>query len=133
MIMQFGAEDNEMKESYFAEKIERRRRFRIAATVAPGILAALLMLVKIISPKDYMFGVIYTDSYLYSTLIIASLSLSAIGLLMIYLQTGFKKASSERAYMYDMQSELSRILTEVQHKNIQDVDKIHVLESRDRN
>lgn len=126
--MKYESVDNEMRESYLAERLERRRRFRIAATVAPGIIAISLLIYRLISPDSYLFPGIPTYSYIYSMLTIGFLGISAIGLLMIYLQTGFKKTSGERSYMYEMQNELTSILSDVRHKNIQDVEKIQVLE-----
>ena len=69
---------------------ERRRRQRIAAVIVPGVLG-ILIIISLISVPDflyYTFGLRGSLAFLLAILLFAT---SGAAVLMIYLQTGFKK------------------------------------------
>jgi hypothetical protein len=123
------SEDEFIDVSFMEERLERRRRVRMIQVVAPGIIAALLIINKLINPEGNSFGGFYFSSYIYSLLTIMCLGVSGIGLLMTYLQTGFKKATISKQYNYEYNKELNNALYDMKNLKSEDSDKISRLES----
>lgn len=75
---------------------ERRKRIRFAIVVLPLITATFLILFKILFPEQ----IHYLDNskyyFLYNLMIFASIGVSTVGLLMNYLQTGFRNSPFQR-------------------------------------
>jgi len=82
--MQIGDE-----EDYSRWKVDKSFRLRVVVFVIPGVVALLLVFFRIISPEYST-----TLDLRVSIATVLMMLISAIGLLMLYLQTGFRRSSA---------------------------------------
>lgn len=82
------------EEKYFRSKIERQHRSRIAASVVPAIIGFAFMIYLNLTPPNLEFAFYPLSRTMITLIVPASFMLSGIPILMIYLQTGFKRSTS---------------------------------------
>jgi len=101
-------------EMYYRRRAERRQRLLIAAAVVPAIIGISAIFFVSIAPEYMKFPYPFSRSMI--TLIApATLLISGMAILMIYLQTGFsRKANTEIDYI-KYESELRSLRNRVEH------------------
>lgn len=101
-------------ETYYRWRAERQQRFRIAAAVVPAIIGISAILYASITPEYIELPFPFTRSIM-TLLGPATLFISGMAVLMIYLQTGFsRKANTEIDYIKH-ESELRNLRNRVEH------------------
>ena len=101
------------------QSAERRNRKRIAMVVVPGLIGAGLLLYR-----SLMAGYVEYYSFTFTVAILGSFAASGVGLLMIYLQTGFKKYSPKDYISTNLSFEVDNIVNESEGKYQQELNKI---------
>jgi len=78
-------------------RAERRRRFVNASAMFSAFISILLIIYYILKPREILRGtdILHTQDKLILFIALTFLAISATFILMIYLQTGFKKASTK--------------------------------------
>jgi hypothetical protein len=94
-------------------QIERIRRFRMAVAIVPAFVAALLYLMLQLPPAEYLLRRLAIDPVAVSLLPIILLLFSGAGVLLIYLQTGFKRDTEAEISALRYDNEISRLRRDV--------------------
>lgn len=103
----------EEEDQYRKYIIERRWRIRIAITVVPALVGFILVLYRFVDPFAFeRFGITLSLST------IVFFALAGAGLLMIYLQTGFKGVTSRDAGFYRYKGELDDFIKHLESNRI---------------
>ena len=95
-------------------KLERRRRIRIAAAVVPGFLGLLFTFLAY-SAEPFFYRVLNITGIFVLFIGITLLVVSGASVLMIYLQTGFKRDTRAEATMYMHDHEVSQLRKQVEN------------------
>src|SRR5258707_963025 len=106
-----NAKDQDISQSlesarYARSRYERQHRMKMVMIVGPGALGLLLLFL----PSEFWYRLYPelaqgTSATFFSLLALSSLGVSALGLIMLYLQTGFKRDIREREQLagFEMQ------------------------------
>lgn len=100
------------KEKYLAWKAERQQRLRVVVSVVPAIMGIVAILYSSLVNVDSDFTFVVQRAM--SLLGPASLLISGVAVLMIYLQTGFKKPAEEIDYL-KYENEIKNLRNRVEH------------------
>ncbi len=118
---------------YARSRFERASRLRTVMTVVPGVIGLLILLLPSefwyrLSPyfvKDERFG------FYMSTGALLLLATSVLGVIMFYLQTGFKRDFRESEQLLDYEIQFNRLRNEVSHSvSSADVKALEALDKR---
>lgn len=102
-------QSSDEEEKYLKWRADRQQRFRIAMAVIPAIIGMVAITYSIMLPVEYSE---YSDPLIRRTVSLVgpvSLLLSGMAILMIYLQTGFKKQTAAGIDYVKYESELTRL------------------------
>ncbi|QUM81699.1 hypothetical protein HWV01_16115 [Moritella sp. 5] len=100
----------QLKQEYYIQMNERRQRKRIVMIVLPLILGLVL-----INMSDIFEAFSNINSTIYKIFGLGLSSVSAISILMTYLQTGFKKQDISTGGYKEYESELARLRDKIEH------------------
>lgn len=126
-------------ESYARRRYEYGYRMRVVTTVLPGVLGILLLLLpssvwQTLLPNffpDPRFGDQNRSALLVAATAVLLFATSALGIIMFYLQTGFKRDFREKEQLRDYESQFRQLRSEpAERKNAIDADGVLLLEQR---
>jgi hypothetical protein len=103
----------EEEDKYLLWKSERQQRFRVVLSVVPAIIGLVAILYSSLSIVNTEFD--FVVNRLMSILGPASLLMSGGAVLMIYLQTGFKKKPDEEINYIKYENEISKLRNRIEH------------------
>jgi hypothetical protein len=104
------------EEKYYRLKAERQQRMRISAAIVPAVIGISVILFTSIYPNTLEFPY-YLSRELLILLGPASLLLSGVSVLMIYLQTGFKNKPVVEMDYIKYENEIRVLRNKVEHSS----------------
>jgi hypothetical protein len=105
------------EEKYLKWRAERQQRMRVAMAVVPAIIGIAAIMYSVLLPSDLTS---YSDTFNRRIINLVgpiSLLFSGMALLMIYLQTGFKKQSDGSIDYVKYESELKSLRNRLEHSS----------------
>lgn len=113
--MEDHTKDFDDEESYFRWKAEKQQRLRIAMVAVPAMIGVVL--ISIPSYMEFPFPFNISVIRLLGPLL---LLFSGLGVLMIYLQTGFKRNTNANIEYQKHENELRNLRNEIEHNSLLD-------------
>lgn len=98
--------------AYYIHQVERRRRVLIVMTAAPALLASLLWMALSGMAGEYLILGLGIRPEIATLLVVLLYAMSGLGLMLIYLQTGFKVSRSVELEARHVQEERLMRLSE---------------------
>ncbi len=116
---------NQVDEQYIQWQLEKKRRLRIITIILPALLGMGMLLFRVINPDFFSYS--FERNFI-SMMILFSFAVSAIGIIMLYLQTGFKKISRQEADFSVYKKELDNMRSTLEKSNRTDKEKVDQLQ-----
>jgi len=112
------------RERFSDDYYEKRRRFRIVTAVAPAIVAVSLMFFRAFFPPFYEYQLTITAMALLLFLV------SAMAILMIYLQTGFRGRTTDEVRYGRHEEQLDFIMGRLQKLDVVDTERLQEVQDQ---
>lgn len=116
-------DSKQFDDQYIQWKLERQRRLRIVMIITPGLAGVILVMLRSINP-DYF----YHYSLILSPITLMAFGFSALGAIMLYLQTGFKKANRNEVDFSLYKKEMENIRLNLEKATRIDEDRVAILQ-----
>jgi hypothetical protein len=119
--------EKEKDDAYIEWNLERRRRIKLAIIILTAFLGIGLTMFMQLNPDSYYFNA-KTNRELFTLVIITVFGLSVLGLIMLYLQTGFKKVSKSEVDFYSYRKDLENLRYNLEKSGRIDKDRLESLQ-----